>query len=68
MFSNEGPNLNNPADTNIPRVIPNKYKLKKRNAKVNPKSINDIPNKGDVINIAGINPINALIKAVKINE
>ena len=25
MFSNEGPNLNNPADTNIPRVIPNKY-------------------------------------------
>ena len=30
IFSNEGPNLNNPADTNMPKVIPNIYKLKKR--------------------------------------
>ncbi len=30
IFSNEGPNLSNPAETKIPNVIPKKYKLKKR--------------------------------------
>ena len=64
IFSKEGPNLNNPADTNIPRVIPKMYKLKKRKAKGKPKSNKEIPNIGDVNNIAGINPIKALIKAV----
>ena len=68
MFSKEGPNLNNPAETNKPRVIPKTYRLKKRKARGNPKSNNEIPNMGDVSNIAGINPIRALIKAVKISE
>ena len=68
MFSKEGPNLNNPAETNKPRVIPNRYKLKKRKAKGKPKSNKETPNIGDVSNIAGINPIRALIKAVKISE
>ena len=30
IFSNEGPNLRSPADTKIPNVIPNIYRLKKR--------------------------------------
>ena len=68
IFSNEGPNLINPADTNIPNVIPNIYKLKKRNAKGKPNSKIDIPNNGDVSNIAGTRPIKALIKAVNTNE
>ena len=33
MFSNEGPNLSNPAETNKPRVIPKIYKLKKEKPK-----------------------------------
>ena len=68
IFSNEGPNLINPADTNTPSVIPNIYKLKKRNAKGKPKSNKEIPNKGDVNNIAGTKPIRALIKAVKTSD
>ena len=68
IFSNEGPNLINPAETNTPSVIPNIYKLKKRNAKGKPNSKMDIPNNGDVSKIAGIRPINALIKAVNTKE
>ena len=68
IFSKDGPNLNNPADTNRPSVIPNKYRLKKRKAKGRPSSNNEIPNNGEVNNIAGIKPINALIKAVKTKE
>ena len=68
MFSNEGPNLSNPAETNIPKVIPKIYKLKKRKAKGNPNSNNDMPNSGEVSNMAGISPIKALIKAVKTKE
>ena len=64
IFSKDGPNLNNPAETNKPSVIPKIYKLKKRNPKGNPKSNKDIPNIGEVNNIAGTNPIKALINAV----
>ena len=68
IFSNEGPNLNNPAETNIPKVIPNTYKLKKRKNKCIPRSSKDIPKRGEVSKIAGTSPINALIKAVKTRE
>ena len=68
IFSKEGPNLNNPADTNIPRVIPKIYKLKKRKNKCRPRSNIDIPKSGEVNNIAGTSPIKALIKAVKTND
>ena len=68
MFSKDGPNLSSPADTNKPSVIPKIYKLKKRNPKGNPKSNKDIPNIGEVNNIAGTNPIKALIKAVITND
>ena len=33
MFSKEGPNLNNPEETKIPKVIPKIYKLRKRKSK-----------------------------------
>ena len=65
IFSNEGPNLNNPADTKIPKVIPKIYRLKKRKNKVIPRFKMDIPKRGEVSKIAGTSPINALIKAVK---
>ena len=68
IFSKDGPNLNNPAETNKPRVIPKIYKLKKRNARGMPKSNKEIPNNGEVNNIAGTKPIKALIKAVKTSD
>ena len=68
MFSKDGPNLINPAHTNNPSVIPKIYKLKKRKAKGKPKSNRDIPNIGEVSNIAGTKPIKALINAVKTND
>ena len=68
MFSKEGPNLSNPAETNKPRVIPKIYKLKKRNAKGIPNFNKEIPNRGEVSNIAGTSPIKALIKAVTTKE
>ena len=68
MFSNDGPNLNKPEDTSIPRVIPNIYRLKNNKNKLKPKSKIEIPNRGEVSKIAGIKPIRALIKAVNIKE
>ena len=68
MFSNEGPNLSKPADTNIPNVIPNKYKLKKIKNKFKPRSRIEIPKRGEVSKIAGTSPIKALIKAVTTKE
>ena len=68
IFSKDGPNLNNPAETNIPSVIPKIYRLKKRKANGKSKSNKEIPNIGEVSNIAGTRPIKALIKAVITNE
>ena len=68
IFSNDGPNLNNPEDTKIPKVIPNIYRLKNNRNKLKPKSNNDIPNNGDVRIIAGTSPIRDLIKAVNISD
>jgi hypothetical protein len=68
MFSKDGPNLNNPAETNRPNVTPKIYKLKKRRKRGSPRSRIEIPNKGDVSNIAGTRPIKALIKAVAIRD
>ena len=67
-FSNEGPNLKRPAETNIPNVIPNIYKLRKSKNKYIPKSKIDIPKRGDVRSIAGINPIKALTRAVNTKQ
>ena len=68
IFSNDGPNLISPALTYKPRVIPNIYKLKNNNNSGKPNLKIETPNNGEVKIIAGINPINVLIKAVKIKD
>ena len=68
IFSKDGPNLSNPAETNKPRVIPKIYKLKKRKNKGVPKFNKDIPKRGEVNKTAGTRPIKALIKAVKTKD
>ena len=68
IFSKDGPNLNRPAETNSPSVMPKIYKLKKRKNKWTPRSNKDIPKSGDVSRIAGIKPIRALTNAVKTKE
>ena len=68
IFSKEGPNLNSPAETKIPNVIPKKYKLRNKKNKWIPRSNMDMPKRGDVSKIAGMSPIKALIKAVIIKE
>ena len=68
IFSKDGPNLNSPAETSIPNVIPNIYRLKKRKNKWIPRSNKDIPKSGEVSKIAGIRPIKDLIKAVKTKD
>ena len=66
MFSNEGPNLSNPAETNKPRVIPKMYKLKNNKINGNPNFRIETPNKGEVKRIAGTNPIKVLRIAVNV--
>ena len=68
IFSKEGPYLNRPEETNKPNVIPNAYKLKNSKKRGIPKSKIDIPNNGEVINIAGTKPIKVLRRAVKTND
>ena len=68
IFSNDGPNLIKPELTNNPSVIPKIYKLRNKKNKGIPKLRIEIPNKGDVIKIAGTNPIKVLTKAVKTSE
>ena len=68
IFSKEGPYLNRPADTRMPSVIPNKYRLKNKKNKNIPKSKIEIPNNGDVSKIAGTKPISDLIYAVRTSE
>ena len=68
IFSKDGPNLIKPALTNKPRVIPKMYKLKNNKRRGRPNFNIEIPNKGEVNNIAGTNPIKVLIKAVKIKD
>ena len=67
IFSNEGPNLIRPALTNNPKVIPKIYKLRKSISRGKPNLKIETPNNGAVRIIAGTNPINVLINAVKIN-
>tara|TARA_B100000427_G_scaffold305505_1_gene291578 strand:- start:264 stop:626 length:363 start_codon:yes stop_codon:yes gene_type:complete len=64
IFSKAGPYLSKPDETKRPRVIPKIYKLKNKKNKGIPRFNIDIPNKGEVINIAGTKPIRVLINAV----
>ena len=66
MFSKEGPNLKSPEVTNIPRVIPKMYKLRKSKINDGPILIIETLNKGLISKIAGTIPIKVLINAVKV--
>ena len=66
IFSNDGPNLIKPEQTNKPSVIPKMYRLKNSSNKGKPNFKIEIPNNGEVKSIAGIKPINDLTRAVKI--
>ncbi len=68
IFSNAGPYLNNPEETNNPSVIPKIYKLKNKKNKGIPRFKIEIPNSGLVMRIAGTKPIRVLIKAVKTKD
>ena len=48
IFSNDGPNLSNPAETNNPRVIPKMYRLKNNKNSGSPRFKMDIPKSGEV--------------------
>ena len=64
IFSKAGPYLSKPDETKRPRVIPKTYKLKNKKNNGIPRFNIDIPNNGEVINIAGTKPIRVLINAV----
>ena len=68
MFSNEGPNLNNPDVTKSPNVTPNRYNGNKRNNSGKPSSKTETPNRGIAKIAAGTKPISALKIAVNVSE
>ena len=68
IFSKDGPNLNKPAETKSPSVMPKIYKLKNNKRRGKPNFRIETPKRGDVKIIAGTNPIKVLIKAVKIKD
>ncbi len=67
MFSKAGPYLKSPEVTNKPKVVPKRYKLKKRKNRGGPIFSNETPNNGPIRIIAGIIPINVLSKAVEVS-
>ena len=66
IFSKAGPYFRSPEVTRRPKVIPNKYKLKKSKINEGPKLNIDTPKKGAASSIAGTIPIKVLNKAVKV--
>ena len=68
IFSNEGPNLNNPEVTRRPKLTPNKYKAINKNNNGNPSLKTETPNNGIAKIAAGTKPIIVLNTAVKVKE
>ena len=68
MFSNEGPNLNNPDVTKSPKVTPKRYKGNNRSNKGKPSLKTETPKSGIAKIAAGTKPINALKIAVNVSE
>ena len=68
MFSNDGPNLNNPDVTKSPKVIPKRYKGNNKNNSGTPSLNTETPKRGIAKIAAGINPISALKIAVNVSE
>ena len=67
MFSNEGPNLNNPDVTKSPKVTPKRYNGNNNN-KGKPSLKTETPKRGIAKIAAGTNPISALKIAVKVRD
>ena len=67
IFSNEGPNLINPEVTKSPNVIPNIYNPNSKSSRGKPKLKTETPNRGIASKAAGINPIEVLKIAVRVN-
>ena len=68
MFSNEGPNLNNPDVTRSPKVTPNRYNGNNKNNSGRPSLKTESPKRGIAKIAAGTKPINALKIAVNVSE
>ena len=68
MFSNEGPNLNNPDVTKSPKVTPNRYKGNNKNNRGKPSLKTETPKRGIAKIAAGTKPISALKIAVNVSE
>ena len=68
MFSNEGPNLNNPDVTRSPNVTPNRYRGNNKNNSGKPSLKTETPNSGMAKIAAGTKPISALKIAVNVRD
>ena len=68
MFSNEGPNLNNPDVTKRPKVTPKRYNGNNKNNSGKPSLKTETPKRGIAIIAAGTIPISALNIAVKVRD
>tara|TARA_B100000676_G_C17346319_1_gene468651 strand:+ start:34 stop:438 length:405 start_codon:yes stop_codon:yes gene_type:complete len=68
IFSNDGPNLNNPEVTKRPKVIPKRYKAKSKNKSGKPSLNTETPKRGIAIIAAGTMPIRARNIAVKVRD
>ena len=68
MFSNEGPNLNNPDVTKSPKVTPKRYNGNSKNNNGKPSLKTETPKRGIAKIAAGTKPISALKIAVSVSE
>ena len=68
MFSNDGPNLNNPDVTKSPSVTPKRYNGKSKNNNGRPSLKTETPKRGIAKIAAGTKPISALKIAVNVSE
>ena len=68
IFSNEGPNLNNPDVTKSPSVTPKRYRGNSNNNNGIPSLKTETPKRGIAKIAAGTNPISALKIAVSVRE
>ena len=68
IFSNDGPNLNNPEVTKRPKVTPKRYKDINKNNNGKPSLKTETPKSGIARIAAGIRPISALKTAVNVRD
>ena len=68
IFSNEGPNLNNPDVTKRPKVTPKRYNGNNNNNRGKPSLKTETPKRGIAKIAAGTKPISALKIAVNVRE